>query len=80
MADVLETFKIRQKYRHFRVLVIGQANAGKTTLLKRVCNTTKDPIYEERNLLLSPSGSGRGIALTPLANHLEPTSAVIRFV
>ncbi|THU75117.1 hypothetical protein K435DRAFT_588535, partial [Dendrothele bispora CBS 962.96] len=41
--------KLRQKYKHFRVLVIGRANAGKTTLLKRVCNTDEDPcIYDEQ--------------------------------
>jgi GTPase SAR1 family protein len=40
--------KFRKKYRHFRILVIGRANAGKTTLLKRVCNTTEEPcIYDE---------------------------------
>jgi GTP-binding protein EngB required for normal cell division len=27
----------------FRVLVIGRANAGKTTLLQRVCDTTESP-------------------------------------
>jgi len=27
----------------FRVLVIGRSNAGKTTLLQRVCNTTELP-------------------------------------
>ena len=27
----------------FRVLVIGRSNAGKTTLLRRVCNTTGFP-------------------------------------
>jgi GTP-binding protein EngB required for normal cell division len=27
----------------FRVLVIGRANAGKTTILQRVCNTTEKP-------------------------------------
>ncbi|PPQ92320.1 hypothetical protein CVT25_008526 [Psilocybe cyanescens] len=46
--DLLEHFNIRQKYTHFRILVIGRANAGKTTLLQRVCNTTEDPrIYNE---------------------------------
>ncbi|KAG6916927.1 hypothetical protein DXG01_004688 [Tephrocybe rancida] len=38
----------------YRILVIGRANAGKTTLLKRVCNSTEDPcIYDEngKNLL-----------------------------
>ncbi|KAG6328576.1 hypothetical protein ID866_10513, partial [Astraeus odoratus] len=27
----------------FRILVMGRANAGKTTILQRVCNTTEDP-------------------------------------
>ena len=27
----------------FRVLIIGRANAGKTTILQRVCNTTEQP-------------------------------------
>ncbi|KAF8810391.1 hypothetical protein BYT27DRAFT_7186615 [Phlegmacium glaucopus] len=56
MADVLASFKAREKYRYFRILVIGRANAGKTTLLKRVCNTTDEPcIYDEK------SNSLRGI-------------------
>ena len=50
MANVLASFEGREKYRHFRILVIGRANAGKTTLLKRVCNTTEEPcIYDEKN-------------------------------
>src|SRR6266571_4634146 len=31
----------------FRILVIGRANAGKTMLLKRVCNTKEDPVYSK---------------------------------
>ncbi|KAF8812106.1 hypothetical protein BYT27DRAFT_7088037 [Phlegmacium glaucopus] len=56
-----DAFKLRQKYSRFRILVIGRANAGKTTLLKRVCNTTEEPcIYdEESNNLLEPT-SERG--------------------
>jgi len=27
----------------FRILVIGRSNAGKTTLLQRICNTTEFP-------------------------------------
>ena len=47
MAD-LDSFNARKNYSHFRILVIGRANAGKITLLKRVCNTTEDPyIYDE---------------------------------
>ena len=43
-------YDLRMKYTRFRILVIGRANAGKTTLLQRVCNTTEDPcIYDENN-------------------------------
>jgi septin family protein len=35
--------KIRQKFKLFRALVLGQANSGKTTLLQKVCNTTEQP-------------------------------------
>ncbi|KAJ8581797.1 hypothetical protein M405DRAFT_831837 [Rhizopogon salebrosus TDB-379] len=34
---------VREKFRRFRILVVGRANAGKTTLLQKVCNTTKKP-------------------------------------
>ena len=34
---------LRRRTRCFRVLIIGQANAGKTTILQRVCNTTEQP-------------------------------------
>jgi len=46
-AEAAEAAKIRAKYTHFRILVIGRANAGKTTLLKRVCNTNEDPVYSK---------------------------------
>ncbi|KAH8983751.1 hypothetical protein EDB92DRAFT_1557739 [Lactarius akahatsu] len=61
-SQVLASFEAREKYRYFRILVIGRANAGKTTLLKRVCNTTEEPcIYDEKsNSLLEPT-SERGI-------------------
>ena len=46
----LSPYDLRATYTRFRILVIGRANAGKTTLLKRVCNTTEDPcIYDENN-------------------------------
>ena len=35
-----ENLRIRTR---FRVLIIGRANAGKTTILQRVCNTTEQP-------------------------------------
>ena len=34
---------VRGLTRRFRVLIIGRANAGKTTILQRVCNTTEQP-------------------------------------
>jgi len=47
-ADILlmdpETVKGHfDRIRRFRVLVVGKSNAGKTTLLQRVCNTTDLP-------------------------------------
>ena len=48
--DLQVTYQLRVKYTCFRILVIGRANAGKTTLLQRVCNTTEDPcIYDKDN-------------------------------
>ena len=34
---------LRDRYRcpHFRILVIGRANAGKTTILEKVCGVEK---------------------------------------
>ncbi|KAJ3517594.1 hypothetical protein NLJ89_g413 [Agrocybe chaxingu] len=62
MSDVLASFNAREKYSHFRILVIGRANAGKTTLLKRVCNTNDEPcIYDEKNHCLLEPSSERGI-------------------
>ncbi|KAG2135022.1 hypothetical protein BD769DRAFT_1712375 [Suillus cothurnatus] len=39
----MDPSKIRKKMGRFRILVIGRANAGKTTILQRVCNTREDP-------------------------------------
>jgi len=41
---------LRSKCGHFRILIIGRANAGKTTILKKVCNSIDDPE------IFSPSG------------------------
>ncbi|KAF8126792.1 GTP-binding protein [Boletus edulis] len=40
---------VRKNFSRFRILVIGRANAGKTTLLQRVCKTTESPIVRDRN-------------------------------
>ncbi|KAH8995702.1 hypothetical protein EDB92DRAFT_1845570 [Lactarius akahatsu] len=41
----------------FRVLIIGRANAGKTSILQRVCDTTDSPIIYRGNekITLEPS-------------------------
>ena len=33
-----------------RVLIVGRANAGKTSILQRVCETTESPIIYRRRL------------------------------
>ncbi|KAJ7085902.1 GTP-binding protein [Mycena epipterygia] len=38
-----DLFSIRSECEHFRILVIGRTNTGKTTLLKKVCNSIEDP-------------------------------------
>ncbi|KAJ7872255.1 hypothetical protein B0H13DRAFT_1633946 [Mycena leptocephala] len=49
------TIDLRSKCPHFRILVIGRANAGKTTILKKVCNSIEDPV------IFSPSGGKVGL-------------------
>ncbi|KAH9057744.1 hypothetical protein EDB87DRAFT_988840 [Lactarius vividus] len=45
----------------FRVLIIGRANAGKTSILQRVCDTTDSPIvyrgtgWDRKKVTLDPS-------------------------
>ncbi|KAG1869886.1 GTP-binding protein [Suillus subluteus] len=40
----MDPSEIREKIRRFRILVVGRANAGKTTILQRVCNTRDNPV------------------------------------
>ncbi|KAG2052222.1 hypothetical protein BDR06DRAFT_888244, partial [Suillus hirtellus] len=35
--------EIRESIGCFRVLIVGRANTGKTTILQKVCNTTDQP-------------------------------------
>ncbi|KAF7343566.1 GTP-binding protein [Mycena sanguinolenta] len=46
---------VRSKISHFRILIIGRANAGKTTILKTVCNSVEDPeIYDPDGNKIDP--------------------------
>ncbi|KAG2140504.1 uncharacterized protein EDB93DRAFT_677762 [Suillus bovinus] len=45
----LDAQEIREIIERFRVLIVGRANAGKTTILQKVCNTTDEPeIYDTK--------------------------------
>ncbi|KAG1893498.1 uncharacterized protein F5891DRAFT_771438 [Suillus fuscotomentosus] len=47
LPSPMDPSKIREKIGRFRILVIGRANAGKTTILQRICNTQDKPkIYD----------------------------------
>ena len=48
----------------FRVLIIGRANAGKTSILKRVCDTTDNPEIHSSN----PSGARSQVCAPSHAN------------
>ncbi|KAG1801264.1 GTP-binding protein [Suillus variegatus] len=62
----MDPAKIREKIGRFRILVIGRANAGKTTILQRVCNTRDNPkIYnnagKQVGIILLLTCSQRGL-------------------
>ncbi|KAF8731476.1 hypothetical protein AX14_004838 [Amanita brunnescens Koide BX004] len=51
---------LKEQYKcpHFRILIIGRANAGKTTILEKVCGVqqgTKPIIYDQNGEELAPS-------------------------
>jgi len=48
--------EIREKCPQFRTLIIGRSNAGKTTILKKVCNSIVEPmIFDPRGKEIDPS-------------------------
>ncbi|KAG1721863.1 uncharacterized protein EDB91DRAFT_229056 [Suillus paluster] len=49
MAHKVDPQNLRETFGRFRVLILGRANAGKTTILQKVCNTTENPeIYNAK--------------------------------
>ncbi|KAG2095893.1 uncharacterized protein F5147DRAFT_584391 [Suillus discolor] len=45
----IDSQDLRERYMCFRVLILGRANAGKTTILQKVCNTMEHPeIYDTK--------------------------------
>ena len=54
-AESIAMLKKRYECPYFRILVIGRANAGKTTILEKVCGVaqgTKPIIYDEHGVKL----------------------------
>ena len=63
VTDILDPAEVKKHFDrigHFRILVLGRSNAGKTTLLQRVCNTTELPeIFNAKGEKVKPSSSCR---------------------
>jgi len=65
-SDLIKMLKERYKCPYFRILIIGRANAGKTTILEKVCGVekgTKPIVYHQDDADLKK----------PLDIHLSPT-------
>ncbi|KAF7343565.1 GTP-binding protein [Mycena sanguinolenta] len=54
-SQMYKAIDVRSKISHFRILIIGRANAGKTTILKKMCNSVEDPeIYDPSGDKIDP--------------------------
>ncbi|KAG1901161.1 GTP-binding protein [Suillus fuscotomentosus] len=52
----MDVSEIRQTVDRFRILIIGRANAGKTTILQRICKTQENPeIYNSAGQKIEPA-------------------------
>ncbi len=65
----------------FRVLIIGRANAGKTTILQSVCDTTKSPTIHRNRGYTSKKVSHGGLTVLAVSSYtqqvkLDPTTEV----
>ena len=57
-VPVIGMLKEQYECPHFRILVIGRANAGKTTILEKICGVargTKPIIYDENGVEVGPN-------------------------
>ena len=73
--------------KRFRVLIMGRRNAGKTTILRKMCNTREDPVVRDKNgqvvrkmylhqkLTITIKTIGQ---ISPASSALEPTVEVRR--
>ncbi|EIW77621.1 hypothetical protein CONPUDRAFT_61661 [Coniophora puteana RWD-64-598 SS2] len=61
-AEDVDIDDVRARCPVFRVLVIGRANAGKTTILQKVCNVDEDTqpvVFDEKGRKVSLAQRGR---------------------
>ena len=83
----MKMLKERFRCKHFRILVIGRANAGKTTILEKVCGVakgTKPIIYDKQGKpKLNSCGfvhvqlcSGKSLQQSETHSHLIPSIEV----
>ena len=71
--DALQNLPRDLRNPKFRVLIIGRANAGKTSILQRICDTTESPEVHRldrreyhKRVRLVPSGHFRSHVLARL--------------
>ena len=79
VAHVEDIIVLREQYKcpHFRILVIGRANAGKTTILEKVCGVAKGTqpiiIHDKEGKLDEIPCTLSSSALFLLGKELEPS-------
>jgi len=72
----LDATEIRRECSQFRVLIIGKANAGKTTILRKVCNAEPDA----KPIIYDPKGKKVGHGVSVLAVLARTDTEVIATV
>ena len=49
LPSSFDSVDIRKKFPRFRILILGRANAGKTTVLKKMCETNENPVIRDQS-------------------------------
>jgi len=84
-TDTTTLLKEQFECPYFRILIIGRANAGKTTILEKVCGVAqgtepiiydKDGEIKSKSKLLSHIKQIFGKTSAPTATHLSPSIEV----
>src|SRR5258705_482890 len=71
----VQSERIRDKAGRFHVLILGRANAGKTTILQKVCNTTEEPdIFDTEGNKVQSRSTKIGIEAMILTKYCSSSS------